>query len=97
MAAINGTAILTQTVNVYDYISWKDGLMQFDREPLFNILTRLGRYYDKDIVCESDIKEMKCSGKIVLFDDIENVLETITHSTPIRYQITDTEIHISKK
>ncbi|MDR1720341.1 MAG: FecR domain-containing protein [Dysgonamonadaceae bacterium] len=90
--------ISTQTVDVYDYISWKDGVLQFAGEPLSAILLRLSRYYDVSIVCDDPhVNVQKCHGKLVLFDDIENVLQTIYNTIPIDYEMQEDKIVISKR
>lgn len=84
----------TKQVNVYDYISWKDGLLQFQSEPLGQILSRLSRYYDTTIVCEPGLQNMKCTGKLILFDDFEQVLQTISNTIPVKYERRDNQIII---
>lgn len=74
-------------VDVYDYISWKDGLLQFKRETMENIVARLSRYYNVPIRCNAEIGKRKSSGKLVLFDDVHQVMKTFT----ILY---DTQYHI---
>lgn len=85
-------------VDVYDYISWKDGLLQFNSESLSLILQRLSRYYDVSFVFGEEIGDMKCSGKLVLFDDITPVLETISNTLSVRFEVNNNnEILIDKK
>ena len=95
--SITGENISTKKINVNDYISWKDGLLQFSDEPLSNILTRLSRYYDIPIVCDDNVKDLKCYGKLVLFEDIESVLKTIYNTIPVTYTVNDNLITIRKK
>lgn len=73
-------------VDVYDYISWKDGLLQFKGETMENILMRLSRYYNIPIKCKPEIGHRRSSGKLVLFDDIDQVLETFSMLYGIRYR-----------
>lgn len=72
-------------VDIYDYISWKDGLLQFKGETMANILTRLGRYYNVSIQCPPDIAQRRSSGKLVLFDDFEQVIKTFALLYDIQY------------
>ncbi len=97
MASVTGGNIKTEKVDIYNYISWKDGLIQFVSEPLSNITNRLMRYYDKTIICEDGSAKLKCTGKLVLFDKLEDVLETITHTNPVKYTIINDTIYIQKK
>lgn len=98
IASMQGENIEIKQVNVYDYISWKDGLLQFTSESLPLILKRLSRYYDVSITSDEDVAEMKCTGKLVLFDEIERVLGIISNTVPIGFKIDDQEnILIYKK
>ena len=102
----NNNNINISKVDPYDYISWKDGLLQFKSQPLSHIVSKLSRYYDVNIACESDIENMMCTGKLILFDSIVDVLETISHSIPLEetissdlpvtYEINDRNIYIKK-
>ena len=71
-------------VDVYNYISWKDGVLRFESEPLRNILERLSRYYDIQLNYESDIETIRCSGKLYLFDEWQLVFDNITKVTPVK-------------
>lgn len=107
MLTLTSNAMNINKVNAYDYISWKDGLLQFSSQSLSDILARLSRFYDVNIHCENDIKQMHCSGKLILFDDISDVLETISQTiplektlgknVPVTYEIKDDQVYIKKK
>lgn len=74
--AQEGTHI--ERVDVYDYISWKDGLLQFKDVSMEEILQRLSRYYNVSIKSAPGIAKRRCSGKLVLFDDVKQVLDTFS-------------------
>ncbi|MDR2917996.1 MAG: FecR domain-containing protein [Tannerella sp.] len=98
LASVQDKNVEIKQVNVYDYISWKDGLLQFNSEPLPVILKRISRYYDVSITAGEEINDMKCTGKLVLFDDMEKVLETIANVVPIRFEVNhENKILINKK
>ena len=73
-------------VDVYDYISWKDGLLQFKSESMDVILKRISRYYNVPINYKSETGARRSSGKLVLFDDIHKVMETFSMLYNIRYR-----------
>ena len=99
LACMHNKSVEIKKVNVYDYISWKDGLLQFNSESLPLILKRLSRYYDFPILIDDEVSGMKCTGKLVLFDDIAKVLETISNTVPIGFEMNEQnrEIQIYKK
>ena len=97
MLIIKNDVFKTEKVDVYNYISWKDGMLQFSSEPLNLILNKLSRYYDIPIFSEENIHDIKCTGKLILYDDIKDVMEIIYNTISIKYEINDNEISISKK
>ncbi|MDU1892502.1 MAG: FecR domain-containing protein [Dysgonomonas sp.] len=86
-----------RNVDVYDYISWKDGLLRYKNKELSIIFAQLSRHYDIPIKCAPELEKIKCSGKLVLFDDIEDVLKTINDITPISWKTQNGKIIIVKK
>lgn len=96
MLSMTNNIFKTERVDVCDYTSWKDGLYQFSSQQLSQIMICLSRYYDIDIECEHDIQNLKCTGKLVLFDDIEDVLQTISTTIPIKYNMKNNKVTITK-
>jgi ferric-dicitrate binding protein FerR (iron transport regulator) len=97
MLSATGDSISVKEVNIYDYISWKEGYLHFTCEPLANILKRLSRYYDIPIGCEEDIAALECNGKLVLFDNKEEVLKTICNTIPVKYSMEEDRILVQKR
>lgn len=85
-----------QTVDVYQHISWKDGLLQYNSELLPQVLTQLEKYYGVKLTYDSSVQDMRCTGKLVLFDDVEEVLKVIAKSIPIRIEKQENSIHINR-
>ncbi len=73
-----GEQIDISKVNASDFIAWKDGLMNFNGETLKDATQRLSRYYNVTISCAPAVAEKRLVGKLVLFDDIEQVMETFS-------------------
>ncbi|MDR2628016.1 MAG: FecR domain-containing protein [Dysgonamonadaceae bacterium] len=96
MLAMSADGIHIKTVNINKHISWKDGLLEFESENLTNVLAKLSRYYNVLVDCREDIREMKCTGKLVLFDDFEEVLQTISNTLPVKIEKTGNRIYIDK-
>lgn len=84
-------------VDVYHYISWKDGILRFESEPLENILTRLSRYYDIYLEYGRGIESIRCSGKLFLFDDPKIVFDNIAKVSPVEYSVIDNMILFKRK
>lgn len=75
-------------VDVYEYISWKDGILPFKGEPVSEILKRLARYYNVKIECAPSLAARPCSGELFLFEDVQQVLKTFSllYNVTYRYE-----------
>ncbi|MDR0541868.1 MAG: FecR domain-containing protein [Dysgonamonadaceae bacterium] len=90
-----------KTVDVYDVICWKDGLMQFHSENMENILQRIERHYAIRFVSDPEtgkiVGESFVSGKMDLKEDITDVLKTIEGLAPVRCERINNQVLIRKK
>ncbi len=80
MAIITADGISEKEVDADSYTSWTKGVLAFSSEPLKEVLASLGRYYDVKFDRSPKTDIMKCTGKLILtenIDDALNCLETI--------------------
>lgn len=76
-----------EEVDVNNYISWKDGVLQFRDESMGYIFQRLGRYYNIPVKYTPAIAGRRSSGKLVLFDNMEQVIKTFSMLYDISYRM----------
>ena len=81
-------------VDVSYYTSWKEGILQFRGETMEEIARRLSRYYNVQIHCSPSVAGKCTVGKLLLFDDIHQVMKTFSLLYDIHYTIEDGEIRI---
>lgn len=85
MAIFNSTekAFHQQKVNAQNYMSWRDGYFIFKDEPLANIIKKLERYYNIEIVLQNkNLGKEAFSGNLNLRNTPEEVLNVIAQTTP---------------
>ncbi len=87
-----------ERTNVLEYVSWKDGWMLCNREPIESITKKLARYYDV-IISYNDprLNTLTLTGKLDLKNNCEDVLKVICATAPLDYQITDNSIFLKIK
>lgn len=74
-------------VSTAEITSWKEGVLIFDNEPVQNVLNSLERWYDVEIrIKDREINNYTFSGKVERKTNIEEVLELIEASSPVKYQ-----------
>ncbi|MFL1013353.1 FecR family protein [Flavisericum labens] len=75
---INTKNFLVKEVDIYNEISWKEGVFSFERKPLKEIMKVLSRWYDVDIIFDNkSLEEVKFFGVLGKDQKIEEILETI--------------------
>ena len=83
-------------VNAKQYITWKDGLLLFSGNTLSDVIVRLSRYYGVKFDCNAEILNKSCTGKLVLFDDIDKTLSVLADMFSVKYRKDDDKIVINK-
>lgn len=82
------------SVNIYNEISWKDGIFSFEQKPLWEITKVLSRWYDVDFVLENkNLKDVTFTGVLGKDQSIEKILSNIKTLSIIKnYKIYDKTI-----
>lgn len=74
-------------VDPSDYLSWRDGYYVFKSERLDNILKKLSRYYNIEIVLDNkDLAYDTFSGSLHLKSNPEKVLDIVKKTTQFQYR-----------
>ena len=71
--------------DITKYTSWIHGLYMYESERLDVIFKRLERYYGIGITVDPSAAELRCTGKLDLKENMEDVLSNICYTAPIRY------------
>jgi transmembrane sensor len=76
-------------VDVTEYVSWKNGYMNLNKNSLTEVLRKIGRYYNVEFHFDNTLKlkEQTCSGKLYLSENINDVLESFSQMTFLKYYI----------
>ena len=83
--------------DISKYTSWIHGLYIYESERLFVIIKRLERYYGIEISMDSFASELRCTGKLDLKENLEDVLSNISYTAPIKYMKESEKYTISYK
>lgn len=85
-------------VNPNKYMSWREGYLIFESEKLENILTKLGRYYNMEmVITDNQLKNEKFSGLLDLKNSPEEVLAIINETTSLSYTLNQNKLFINPK
>lgn len=81
-----------QEVKASQFSAWKDGLMVFRNEPLSEVLRRVSRWYNVDIVLNDPELENFRYRATFQEEQVEEVIHLISLTVPIEYSFNDREI-----
>lgn len=77
----------SSVVNVSKYVSWKEGMLEFEKVDLIKALKQIERFYNVNIMLDNQqIGTYKLSGKLDLKDTAEDVLNVIKLTLPVNWQ-----------
>ncbi len=80
--------ISINTIDVYNEIAWVHGVFGFDNTSLGEIMKVLSRWYDVEVIFESEhLKDILFTGALRKKQDLEDIMEIISLSNGIDYQI----------
>ena len=96
---ITDRTVSKETVDVSQYISWKDGVLELNSTSMTEILKRVGRYYNVQFEKATDVtlNENTFSGKLFLSNNLDSVMTSISRLTSTEYLREYNKIFISKK
>ena len=87
-----------EKTNVLEYVSWKEGWLLCNKEPIQSITTKLSRYYDIKVISNNlKLNSMSLTGKLDLKSNCEDVFKVICTTAPLKYQIIDNTIYLTAK
>jgi ferric-dicitrate binding protein FerR (iron transport regulator) len=76
------------TVDVYNEISWKDGLFSFKDRSLEDIMKVLSRWYDVDVVFKNEtLKRLTFNGILRKNLHLEEILNMVQNTNEVSYEI----------
>lgn len=94
IANIGDKNLAVAFVDVYNEISWKDGIFSFKNRSLKDIMKVLSRWYDTEVVFSNkDLEEVKFVGVLNKNQNIEDILLTLKTTKSINaYEIKNNTI-----
>lgn len=91
----NNDSYLTTNTDVSRYIGWHDGALTVDSDSVADVVAKLAEYYGVETECDNDVSSLSCSGRLVLFDDINQTLTVLESIIPIKYKWNSGKLYIS--
>jgi transmembrane sensor len=86
-----------ENIDVEADVAWKDGWMIFQSSELKDVMEQLGRWYDYNIVFESErLKQMHFGGKLRKYNEVGALLRIIEKTNSVNIEVRNQTIYIKK-
>lgn len=83
-------------VNVEDYVGWINGIFSFHSETLYNIMSKLERWYNIEVVYEDpELKQLTYTGTIKRYENINSFLNAFELTGDLTYRVQGRCIYLS--
>lgn len=77
-------------------MAWKNNLFMFESEKIENIMKMLERWYDVEVVYESELTNDRFGGAVSKFDNISKVLKILESTKSVHFKIEGRRITVMK-
>ena len=85
-------------VKVEYYTSWKEGLLEFNKESILTVFNRLSRFYNVRFISEKSVGlNRQFTGKLDLEKTLDEVLKIMSDAAPITCRIEGNKIFVNSK
>lgn len=86
-----------ENVDVEADVAWKDGWMIFQSSELKDVMEQLGRWYDYNIVFESEkLKQVHFGGKLKKYNEVGTLLRIIEKTGSVNIEVRNQTIYIKE-
>ncbi|MDM1296359.1 DUF4974 domain-containing protein [Sphingobacterium sp. N143] len=83
-------------VDPFYIIAWKKGQFAFDDKPLNEVMESIGRWYNVDISYRTDISNIRFSGTVSKFEQLDKLLKFLELSGDVHFKITERRVIVMK-
>lgn len=96
-SVLTDNSLKIDEVNSENAIAWKNGLFVFEDEPLQDIMKRVSRWYNVEIVYENGVnKNTQFWGSVSRYDKVSKVLEGLELTKGVHFKIEEGRITVMK-
>ena len=79
--------VMVASADVQKVVAWKNGLFQFNDDPLESILRQISRWYDVEVECAPDKKGLRFNGVISRRSDVEALMGLLSATGVVNFKL----------
>lgn len=94
--AKNGKSIKVEEVDTEEVVSWRNNLFVFSNEPIRDVMRKVSRWYDVQIVVDDAVGRERIGGTIPRFENIEEVMGALKATSLLDYRMKGGKVIITE-
>ncbi|RKD90666.1 FecR family protein [Mangrovibacterium diazotrophicum] len=79
------------------YTSWKENLLRFQDASFEEVVKKMERWYDVDITVERNLNVTKLYTMTIKTESLREMLNLLSYTTPMNYEINEDQVFISHR
>lgn len=76
-----------QSINTEDAVAWKNGYFVFNNENIQDIMKKISRWYDVEVIYTGKIDERDFGGTVSRFDSVTEVLKSLELTGTVHFKL----------
>lgn len=93
---VKGATIEVQTADTELAMAWRNNKIMFEKETIHEVMAKIARWYDVDVVYEGDVPEDMFGGSVDKSNDITAVLKSLELTGKVHFKIQGRRILVRK-
>ncbi|MDP2338966.1 MAG: DUF4974 domain-containing protein [Bacteroidota bacterium] len=91
----NNNQVQKRTVDINQYVAWKDGRFVFRDQMLEDIMKTLSKWYNVEVIFDRDeLKNVRFTGNLERYADFNDILKKIERTNEVNFEIENLQITI---
>ncbi|RZL68883.1 MAG: FecR family protein [Pedobacter sp.] len=83
----DGRPIIVAPADIKNVMAWKNGYFRFRNEPIEEVMTKIIRWYNIDVVYTCKASGEKFNGNISRYKNISDVLNMLSYSNDVKFKV----------
>jgi len=86
-AVCKGEDLQIHAVDTEDAIAWKNGKLKFSNENIRELMRRIARWYDVEVVYEGNMTNKDFSGSVSRYENVSKILDVLESTNTVHFKV----------
>jgi transmembrane sensor len=92
----NSGTFEVNTVDVREAIDWQKGYFAFHNEDVYQIMRKVARWYDIQVIYESSLPKDKLGGTLSRYQDVSKIFDVMQRTGLFKFKIKGKTVYVAK-